>query len=66
MRKKDSIAWQKAKRYERLKHARNFRAIDISPDGKTVAFQAMIYGNVFFADEKQIDGMIRRAKGVYL
>lgn len=63
--KKDSRAWQLAKRYERLKHARNFRAIDISPDGKTVAFQAMIYGNVFFANESEIAGMIRRAKGIY-
>jgi len=63
--KKDSRAWQLAKRYERLKYARNFRAIDISPDGKTVAFQAMIYGNVFFANESEIAGMIRRAKGIY-
>lgn len=63
--KKDSRAWQLAKRYERMRHARNFRAIDISPNGETVAFQAMIYGNVFFANESEIQGMIRRAKGIY-
>lgn len=65
IRKKDSKSWQLAKRYERLKHARNFRAIDMSPDGLIVVFQAMIYGNVFFATESDIAGMIKRAKGIY-
>jgi len=46
--KKDSRAWQLAKRYERLKHARNFRAIDISPDGKTRSIPSYDLRECFF------------------
>ena len=64
MNKSQSPLWAMAKRYEKLKNARNFRAIDISPDGTRVAFQAMIYGNCFTVNETELRGMLKRA-GAY-
>ncbi len=60
--KKNSSAWQMAKRYERLKYAIHCQALGLSKCGGIVTFQALGRGNLFKRNEREIADMIRRAK----